>query len=246
LYFLVWRELKVRYKQTFIGAAWAILQPLTAMLIFTIIFGYFIKIPSNNIPYPIFVYSALLPWNYFAQAVERSSNSLVENANLISKVYFPRIIVVLASIITPLIDFALAFVILLAMMVYFRVAPSWKILLVIPFLSLAVVAATAISLWLSAVNVKYRDVRYVIPFLVQVWMYASPIIYSTEVMPPFIRTFYGINPMVGVIEGFRWALLGSSEFDLKLLGVSVLVMLFLLVTGLFYFKHVEQTLADVI
>lgn len=246
LTFLVWRDVAVRYKQTALGAAWAILQPLLTMVIFTIVFGNFANMPSDNLPYPIFAYTALLPWNYFAQAINRSGGSLVGNANLISKVYFPRLIVPIAAAIAPLVDFVVAFVILIAMMLWFGVAPNWGVLALPLFLLLALLTALAVGLWLSALNVRYRDVAYTIPFLVQFWMYASPVVYPVSLVPEQWRLLFSLNPMTGVIEGFRWALLGKASPDFGVMAMSVLVVLGLLFSGLIYFKRMEQTFADVI
>ncbi len=246
LYFLVWREVKIRYKQTAIGAGWAIMQPLMTMLIFTVIFGKFAKIPSDGLPYPVFSYTALLPWTYFSQAISRSGISLVGNANLISKVYFPRLIIPVAAVVTPVVDFALSFVILLGMMVWFGIYPTWGTLALPVFLLLALVTALAVSLWLSALNVKYRDVGYTIPFLVQVWMYASPIAYPVNLIPEKWRLLYSLNPMSGVIEGFRWALLGKQSPDFGVMAISAAAVFLLLVGGLLYFKKMEDTFADII
>lgn len=246
LYFLSWRDVKIRYKQTVLGAAWAIIQPLLTMVIFTIVFGKFAKIPSDNLPYPIFAYTALLPWHYFSQAVSRSGESLVQSAQLISKVYFPRLIMPIAASLTPLVDFAVAFVILLGMMLWFGVTPTWGILALPVFLLLAQSTALAVSLFLSAMNVKYRDVRYAIPFLVQVWMYASPVAYPVSLVPEKWRFLYSLNPLVGVIDGFRWALLGKENPDFRIMAISAAVVLLLLLGGLVYFKRMERTFADVI
>jgi lipopolysaccharide transport system permease protein len=246
LYFLVWRDVKVRYKQTALGVAWAVLQPLLTMLIFTLLFGRVAKIPSDGLPYPLFAFSALLPWTYFSQAIARCSVNLVANAHLISKVYFPRLVLPLASVVMPIVDFALSFVILAIMMVYYGVAPTWGVVALPLFLALALLTALAAGLWLSAFNVRYRDVGHIIPFLVQVWMYASPVAYPLSVVPERFRLLYSLNPMVGVIEGFRWALLGKESPDLVAISASVVVVLALLVGGVLYFKRVEDTFADVI
>jgi lipopolysaccharide transport system permease protein len=246
LFFLIWRDVKVRYKQTLIGASWAILQPLLSMVIFTIIFGRFAQIPSDGLPYPVFTYVALLPWTYFAQAISQSGMSLISDSDLIKKVYFPRLIVPLSAAVAPLVDFAVAFLLLLGLMIWFGIAPTWGVV-VLPFLLLlALLTAFAVSLFLSALNVRYRDVRYVIPFLVQFWMYASPVVYSVSLIPERWRFIYSLNPMVGVIEGFRWALLGKADPDFAVMGVSAVVVLVLLASGLVYFKHVESTFADII
>lgn len=246
LYFLVWRDVLVRYKQAAIGVAWVVLQPLLTMVIFTVIFGHFAKLPSDNLPYPIFAYTALLPWNYFAQAIGRSGTSLVSNSNLISKVYFPRLIIPISSALAPLVDFMISFVILLGMMVWYGIAPTWGVLALPLFTLLAVVTAVAVSLYLAALNVKYRDVGHAIPFLVQFWMYASPVVYSTSIIPEKWRLLYSLNPMVGVIEGFRWALLGKAQPDFVLMAMSAVVVAVLLLGGLVYFKRTERIFADVI
>jgi lipopolysaccharide transport system permease protein len=246
LYFLIWRDVKVRYKQTALGVAWAILQPLMTMLIFTVIFGKFAKIPSDGLPYPIFAYTALLPWQYFSQALSHSGDSLVQNANLIKKVYFPRLIVPIAAALAPLVDFAVAFVILLSLMVWFGIPPTWGLLALPLFLLLALMTVLAVSLFLSALNVKYRDVRYTIPFLVQFWMYASPVAYPVSIVPEKWRLLYSLNPMVGVIDGCRWALLGKASPELGVMAVSAAVVLALLIGGMIYFKRMERTFADVI
>lgn len=246
LYFLVWRDVLVRYKQAAIGVAWVVLQPLLTMVIFTVIFGHFAKLPSDNLPYPIFAYTALLPWNYFAQAIGRSGTSLVSNSNLISKVYFPRLIIPISGALAPLVDFVISFVILLGMMVWYGITPTWGVLALPLFTVLAVVTAVAISLYLAALNVKYRDVGHAIPFLVQFWMYASPVVYSTSIIPEKWRLLYSLNPMVGVIEGFRWALLGKAQPDFVLMAMSAVVVALLLLGGLVYFKRTERIFADVI
>ncbi len=246
LYFLVWRDVKVRYKQTVVGAGWVILQPLLTMMIFTIIFSYLAKIPSDGLPYPIFAYTALLPWNYFSQALSRGGGGLVGSANLISKVYFPRLIIPLASVVTPLVDFLLSFWILIGMMIWFGISPSWGALALPLFLLLALMTALAVSLFLSALNVKYRDVGHIIPFVAQFWMYASPVIYPVSLVPEKWRLLYSLNPMVGVIEGFRWALLGTQGPDFSVMVVSAVVVLALSFGGIVYFKQMERTFADVI
>ena len=246
LYFLAWRHVKVRYKQTAIGAAWVILQPLLTMMVFTVVFSYLAKIPSDGLPYPIFAYTALLPWTYFSQALTRGGGSLVGSANLISKVYFPRLLIPLASVLTPLVDFGLSFVILLGLMVWYGIAPTWGVLALPLLLLVALLTALAVSLFLSALNVKYRDVGHIIPFLTQFWMYASPVIYPVSLIPERWRLLYSLNPMVGVIEGFRWALLGKESPDFMAMAVSAAVVLALLLGGVVYFKRMERTFADVI
>jgi lipopolysaccharide transport system permease protein len=246
LYFLIWREVKVRYKQTVLGVAWALLQPLMTMAIFTVIFGLFVSIPSDGLPYPLFAYAALLPWTYFSEAMSRSSISLVGDAQLIRKVYFPRLIMPLAAVVSPAIDFSLAFILLLGMMVLYGVSPTWGVVMLPAFLLLALTTALAVGLWLSALNVRYRDVRHTIPFLTQCWMYASPVVYPVSVVPEGWRSLYALNPMVGVIEGFRWALLGKESPDVGVMAVSAVAVIGLLIGGLIFFKHMEQTFADVI
>jgi len=246
LYFLVWRDVKIRYKQTAIGAGWAILQPLMTMVIFTVIFSRFAKIPSDGVPYPIFAYTALLPWTYFAQAIDRSGTSLVSDRDLITKIYFPRLIMPIAATLAPLVDFGIAFFILLGMMAWFRMAPSWGMLALPLFLLLALMTALMVSLYFSALNVRYRDVRHAIPFLVQIWMYASPVAYPVSLVPEKWRLLYSLNPMVGVIEGFRWVLLGRASPDFGVMAASALVVMALLLGGIVYFKQMEQTFADVV
>jgi lipopolysaccharide transport system permease protein len=246
LYFLIWRDVKVRYKQTAIGVGWAIFQPLMTMIIFTVVFGNFAKIPSDGLPYPIFAFTALLPWNNFAQAISRSGVSLVGSANLISKVYFPRLIIPLSAAVAPLVDFAMAFVILLAMMAWFGIAPTWGVLALPLFLLLALSTALAVGLWLSALDVRYRDVGYTIPFVVQIWMYASPVAYPVSLVPERWRLLYSLNPMAGVIEGFRWALLGTGDPDFGVMTASAVVVIALLLGGIVYFRQMERTFADVV
>src|SRR6266566_1017586 len=245
LYFLTWRDVKVRYKQTALGAAWAIIQPLFMMLVFSLFFGRLAKVPSDGIPYPIFTFCALLPWQLFAHALTESSNSLVANERLITKVYFPRLVVPLAATLGGLVDFAVAFVILLAMMLYYGIVPAWAIVTLPAFILLAVLTALAVGLWLSALNVKYRDVRYTINFLIQFWLFATPVAYPSSIVPERWRPLYGVNPMAGVVEGFRWALLGSKPPG-AMLAVSVAVVIVLLVGGLYYFRRMEQEFADVV
>jgi lipopolysaccharide transport system permease protein len=246
LYFLTWRDIKIRYKQTALGVAWAILQPLITMVIFSVIFGQLAKLPSDGIPYPIFSYAALLPWQLFAGALQRAGVSLVGNSNLITKVYFPRLVIPISAVAAGLVDFVISFVVLLGLMFYYRIVPTWAILTIPLFVLLALVTALAVSLWLSALNVQYRDVQYMIPFLIQAWMYASPVAYSAGLIPTGIwRIIYGLNPLAGVIQGFRWALLGGSPPD-ELMVLSVVIVLVLLVSGLFYFRRMEKTFADVV
>jgi len=246
LYFLTWRDIKVRYKQTALGAAWAIIQPFFMMVVFSLFFGYLAKVPSDGIPYPIFAYCALLPWQLFAHALTESSNSLVANERLITKVYFPRLVVPISAVLGGLLDFAIAFVILLLMMAYYGVRPTWAIVTLPAFLLLAMLTALGVGLWLSALNVKYRDVRYTISFLIQFWLFATPVAYSSSIVPARWRALYGLNPMAGVVEGFRWALLGKSEGPGALLAVSVAVVILILLGGLYYFRRMEAEFADVV
>jgi len=246
LYFLVWRDVKVRYKQTVLGAAWAILQPVMTMLVFSVFFGRLAKVPSDGIPYPVFAFTALLPWQLFAYALSESSNSLVSNQNLITKVYFPRLVIPIAAVLAGLVDFAIAFVVLLGLMLYYGIMPTAAVALLPLFMLLAVTTALAIGLWLSALNVKFRDVRYTIPFLTQFWMFATPVAYPSSLVPEPWRALYGLNPMAGVVEGFRWALLGKAQGPGPLLAVWVAAVVVLLVGVLMYFRRTESTFADVV
>ncbi len=246
IFFLTWRDIKVRYKQAVLGIAWAVLQPLLTMLIFTVIFGILLQTPSQGLPYPLFALSALLPWQLFATALQRSSISLVGNANLITKIYFPRLAIPISSVMAALVDFGVSFVVLLGVMAYYGFWPGWNILWLFPMVLLTLFTALSVGLWLSALNVQYRDIQHMVPFIIQVWMYASPIVYPIEIIPSGLwRSLYGLNPMVGVIQGFRWALLGTAPPDLTLL-VSSGVVLVLLISGLFYFRRMEKTFADVV
>ncbi len=245
LYFLVWRELKVRYKQTALGAVWALLQPLLTMLIFTLIFGRLAKMPSDSIPYPVFAFSALVPWTFFANGLSQSSASLVNSSNLITKVYFPRLAIPVASVLSGLGDFAIAFAFLLLMMIFYKVPVSWRAVYVPLFLTLAIVTTLAVGMWLSAMNVKYRDVRHTVPFLTQFWMFATPIVYPVSLIKGPWRTVYGLNPMVGVVEGFRWSLLGGTMPGPELI-TSVVTALVLFVSGAYYFRRMESSFADLV
>ena len=246
LFFLVWRDVKVRYKQTIFGAAWAIIQPFFTMVVFSIFFGQLAKMPSDGVPYPVFAYCALLPWQLFANAMNNASNSLVNNQHLIKKVYFPRLVVPIAAVLDGLVDFAVAFVVLLGMLWFYGVTPTWNMVWLPLFLLLVVVTALAVGLWLSALNVMYRDVRYTIGFLTQLWMFATPIAYPSSLVPEQWRAIYALNPMVGVVEAFRWAMLGIQTPPGPVLGASVTAVTFLLVGGLFFFKRMEQRFADVV
>lgn len=244
LYFLVWREFKIRYKQTSIGIAWAIFQPLIMMVIFATIFGRFARIPSDGLPYPVFVYSALLPWIYFSQAFSRSSSSLVSEASLLQKVYFPRVILPLSAVLAPLIDFFCGFLVLLGMMVCYGIAPTWNLLLLPLYLFIALLTALSTSLWLAPLNVRYRDINIAIPVMIQLWMYASPVVYPTSLVPQKWRVFYTLNPIVEVIAGFRWALVGQVMPDLLAIGVNLLIVSLLFCGGAAFFKRMEPTFAD--
>ena len=246
LYFLTWRDVKVRYKQTVLGAAWAIIQPFFTMVVFSVFFGKLAKMPSDDIPYPIFSYAALVPWTFFANGLSQSSTSLVASANLIKKVYFPRLVVPISSVISGAVDFVLAFVVLLGMMLYFGIVPTWNVVWLPLLLLLALVTSLGVGLWLTAMNVQFRDVRYAIPFLVQAWMFATPIAYPSSLLDEPWRTLYGINPMAGVVEGFRWALLGTETAPGPIVIVSALVAVGLLISGAFYFRRMEKTFADVV
>ena len=246
LYFLIWRDVKVRYKQTAIGAAWAILQPFLTMVIFSVIFGELVRVPSDGVPYPVFSYAALLPWTFFATALNRSSASLVYDANLISKVYFPRLIVPIAAVLAPMVDFAIAFTILLGMMLFYGIVPGTVALTLPLFLGLALLTALGLGFWLSALNVKYRDIGYVIPFLIQAWLFVTPVVYPSTIIPERWRLLYGLNPMAGVVEGFRWALLDTESTPGVLIIVSTIVVVVLFVAGLFYFRRMENEFADVV
>lgn len=246
LYFLTWRDIKVRYKQTVLGAAWAIIQPFFTMVVFSLFFGRLAKIPSDGIPYPLFAFAALVPWTFFANGLSQSSNSLVGSANLITKVYFPRLIIPVSSILSGFIDFAIAFAVFILMALYYGIFPTISIILLPFLLLLGFTTALGVGLWLSALNVKFRDVRYMIPFLTQFWLFATPIAYPSSLLSEPWRTIYGINPMVGVVEGFRWAILGTDTAPGPMIFVSALVSLALLISGVFYFKRAEKSFADII
>lgn len=246
LYFLTWRDIKVRYKQTILGAAWAILQPLVSMLIFSIFFGRLVKVPSDGIPYPLFSFTALVPWTFFANGLNLSSNSLINSANLLKKVYFPRLAIPLATVLAGVVDFILAFVVLLGMIAFYGVRPTINIVWTPLFLLLALVTSLGVGLWLSALNVKYRDVRYIVPFLIQVWLFSTPVAYPSSLLSEPWRTVYALNPMVGVVEGFRWALLGTNTAPGLMVLASAVAALLILITGAIYFRHMERTFADVV
>ena len=246
LYFLTWRDIKVRYKQTALGAAWAILQPMATMLIFSLFFGRLVKVPSDGIPYPIFAFAALVPWTFFANGLNQSSNSLIASANLLKKVYFPRLAIPIATVLAGVVDFILAFVVLLLLIAYYRIMPTINIVWLPLFLALAFVTSLGVGLWMSALNVKYRDVRYVVPFLIQIWMFATPVAYPSSLLSQPWRTIYGLNPMVGVVEGFRWALLDTNTAPGLMVVASSIAALLILVTGAFYFRYMEKTFADLV
>ncbi len=246
LLFLTWRDIKVRYKQTIMGASWAIIQPFFTMVIFSLFFGGLAQVPSDDVPYPLFSYAALVPWTFFATSLTQASNSLVSNANMIKKIYFPRLFMPVAPVLAALVDFVLAFLVLLAMMAYFEVVPTINVIWLPAFLLLAIITALGASLWLSAMNVQFRDVRYTIPFLIQAWLFLTPIAYPSSLLSESWRPLYAVNPMVGVVEGFRWALLGTETAPGPMLVVSVLVALLLLVSGLYYFRRMEKSFADVV
>jgi lipopolysaccharide transport system permease protein len=246
LYFLVWRDVKVRYKQTALGAAWAVLQPFATMLVFSLFFGRLANMPSDGVPYPVFAFAALVPWTFFANGLAMSTQSLVLSQNLLKKVYFPRLAIPLAAVLAGLVDFALALAVLAGMLALYGIAPGPEALWIVPLLLLALATSLGVGLWLSALNVRYRDVGYVVPFLVQLWLFATPIAYPSSLLAEPWRTVYGINPMVGVVEGFRWALLGTGRAPGGTLAVSSLAAAALLVGGAFYFRRLERTFADVV
>jgi len=246
LYFLVWRDIKVRYKQTALGASWAIIQPFFTMVVFSLFFGHLGKIPSDGIPYPIFAFTALVPWTFFASGLSQSSNSLVGSGSLITKVYFPRLIIPLASVFSGIVDFLIAFGVLVAMMLYYGIVPTLNVFYLPLFLLLALVTSLGVGLWLSALNVEYRDVRYVVPFITQFWMLATPIAYPSSLLHEPWRTIYGLNPMAGVVEGFRWALLKSNAAPGPIISVSSAAAVLILITGAFYFRRMEKTFADIV
>ena len=246
LYFFAWRDIKVRYRQTIMGALWAIIQPFFTMVIFSLFFGRLANVPSDGVPYPVFSFAALVPWTFFANALAQASNSLVFSANMIKKIYFPRLALPIATVLAGVLDFVLAFVVLLGIMLYYGITPTLNIVW-LPFFSLlALLTSLGVSLWLSAMNVQFRDVRYTIPFLTQAWLFITPIAYPSSLLPDSWRTIYGLNPMAGVVEGFRWALLGTDSAPDKMIIVSALVAIALFISGAFYFRRMEQSFADVL
>ncbi len=246
IFFMIWRDIKVRYKQTLLGAAWAIIQPVLTMLVFNFVFGTVAKVPTEGIPYPIFSYTALLPWGLFTAALNTASRSLTSNTNMVTKIYFPRLVLPLASVLGGLVDFAIAFLILIVLMIYYKITPTAAIWTLPLFLILTIVTALGVALWLSAVNVQYRDVNYVLPFLTQFWLFLTPVAYSSKVISAKWQIVYSLNPMAGVVNGFRWALLGTPTGPNLELAVSVGISILFLVTGLFYFRSMERTFADTI
>lgn len=246
VYFLVWRDIKVRYKQTAVGAAWAVLQPLLTMAVFSLFFGRLAHIPSEGLPYAVFYYTALLPWMYFAASLQNATVTIVENQRLITKVYFPRLALPLSAVLSGLVDFGISFLMLLVIMVYYGIRPGITMLLLPAFLLLAVLTALGVGLWLAALNAIYRDVRYVLPFLVQFWLFASPIAYPTSLVPEKWRWLYGLNPLAGVIEGFRWSLTGHGDPPSRLILISSATVLLILLSGIAYFQKMETTIADVV
>lgn len=248
VFFMIWRDIKVRYKQTLLGALWAIIQPVMTMLVFNFLFTRgVIKVLSDGIPYPIFSYTGLLPWGLFVAALNQASRSLTSNHNMITKIYFPRLILPIASVLSGLVDFVVAFIVLIGMMIYFKVSPAWSALWTLPFfLLLAIISALGVALWLSAINVQYRDVNYALPFLTQFWLFITPVIYSSSGFSENMQLAYSLNPMAGVVNGFRWALLGSGNGPDASLLVSVVISFLILFSGLIYFRNMEKTFADTI
>ena len=246
IFFMTWRDLKVRYKQTLLGASWAILQPFLTMVVFSIFFGNLAKIPSDGVPYPIFSFTALIPWTLFSKALQDASRSLVANSHMITKVYFPRMILPLSSVMAGVVDFLIAFVVLIGMMVYFNIFPTVNVWTLPLFLLLALITAIGVGLWLSALNVLFRDINYVLPFLTQFWMFLTPIAYPSSMVPSEWQVIYALNPMTGVVEGFRWALLGTGQPPGIMTFISSLVAVALLISGMFYFRRMERLFADMV
>lgn len=245
LYFLVWRDVKVRYKQTALGVAWIVLQPLLTTLIFTVLFGVLLKVPSGDVPYPVFALAGLIPWQYFSGSLARTANSLVGNANLITKVYFPRLIIPLTGVLSGFVDFAIGFLLLAVMVVFYGIRPSPAVVLLPAFLLLALATALGFGLWLAALNVRYRDINYLVPFLIQIWLYATPVAYGSTLIPERYRWLLGLNPMTSVVEGFRWALLGQAPPG-RLFALSIAITIVVLLTGLVFFRRTERTFADIV
>jgi lipopolysaccharide transport system permease protein len=246
IYFLTWRDLKVRYKQTALGAGWAILQPVLSMVVFSIFFGGLLNVNSGDVPYPIFSYAAILPWGVFAKALNDTGRSLVSNRAMLTKIYFPRMVIPLASVFSSLADFLIAFIVMLGLMFYYKIAPTSNIWTLPLFLLLAVITALGVGLWLSAMNVLYRDIGYMIPYITQLWFYLTPIVYSASEVPEQWQFIYALNPMVGVVEGFRWALLGTVDAPSPMIGVSAAIALIVFISGMYYFRRMERTFADMV
>jgi homopolymeric O-antigen transport system permease protein len=246
IFFFAWRDIKVRYKQTVMGALWAIIQPFLTMVIFSLFFGRLANVPSDGVPYPVFSFAALVPWNFFANALAQGSNSLVMNANMVKKIYFPRLALPIATVLAGVVDFALAFIVLLCIMLFYHIVPTINILWLPFFFLLDLVTSIGVSLWLSVLNVQFRDVRYMIPFLTQTWLFLTPVAYPSSSIPEPWRTLYGLNPMAGVVEGFRWSLLGTDVASWAMIIVSALVAVALFVSAVFYFRRMEQSFADVL
>ena len=254
IYFLIWRDIKVRYKQTALGAGWAIIQPFFTMVVFTIFFGRLAGVPSEGVPYPIFSYTGLLPWGLFTKALSDAGRAMVSNRAMITKVYFPRLVIPLASVLSGLVDFSIAFVVLIGMIVYYNNVPGeygtisiTPAIVTLPlFILLVLVTALGVGLWLSALNVKYRDINYILPFLTQFWLFITPVAYPASMVPEEWQWLYALNPMTGVVEGFRWALLGTSSAPGPMLAISTAISILLLISGLFYFRRMERTFADMV
>ena len=246
LFFLTWRDIKVLYKQTVLGVAWAVIQPLFTMVIFTVFFGKLAKMPSDGIPYPVFSFAALVPWTFFANGLTKSSQSLVNDSNLIKKVYFPRLIIPMAAVLSSLVDFLIAFIVLVGMALVYGIKLTAALFWLPAFILLALCTSIGVGLWLTAMHVQFRDIRYAVPFLIQAWMFATPIAYPSSLLPEPWKTFYGINPMAGVVEGFRWSLLGVNSAPGPIIYVSSAISLLLLISGAFYFRRMEKNFADVV
>lgn len=246
IYFLTWRDLKVRYKQTALGAGWAVLQPVLSMVVFSIFFGGLLNVSSGDVPYPIFSYAAVLPWGVFSKALNDTGRSLVSNRAMLTKIYFPRMAIPLASVFSSMADFLIAFIVMLGLMFYYKIAPTSNIWTLPFFLLLAVITALGVGLWLSAMNVLYRDIGYMIPYITQLWFYLTPIVYSASEVPEQWQFFYALNPMVGVVEGFRWALLGTADAPSPMIGVSAAISIAVFISGMYYFRRMERTFADMV
>lgn len=245
LYYFIWRDVKIRYRQTILGAAWGILQPFLTMVVFSIFFGRLAKVPSDDLPYPVFAYAALVPWTFFANGITLASNSLVQNSSMLKKIYFPRMTMPISAVLTGLVDYILAFIVLFGMVLTYNITPTLNLLWTLPLLLLAFVTALGVSMWLSAMNVQFRDIRHVIPFLVQLWLFLTPIAYPSSLLDEPWFTLYGINPMAGVVEGFRWALLGTDTQPGPMIIVSSVMAVLILISGVFYFRRMERFFADV-